>query len=130
MGLKAVALAFLLDCKSTVTALHHQTLTTNPRLQSAADRKKKTREKYPSFEKCKNHFDSCFLSIITHCETCISKLSRCCTDETPLGFHVSRLDGVLKFARGILKHLRGGLKETEQIKHKTNFRLNLKVTFN
>lgn len=53
MGLKAVALAFLLDCKSTVTALHHQTLTTNPRLQAAAADRKKKREKYPSLKNVK-----------------------------------------------------------------------------
>lgn len=66
------------------------------------------------------------LSIITQCKTCISKLSLSCTDETSLGFHVSRLE----FARGISRHLCGRLKETEQLKHKTNFLLNLKVKFN
>lgn len=69
MGLKAVALAFLLGCKSTVTALHHQTLTTNPWLQAAADRgEKKESEKCPSLEKCENHL---LLVVITHCQTCI-----------------------------------------------------------
>lgn len=53
MGLKAVALAFLLDCKSTVTALHHQTLTTNPRLQAAADRKKKREKNTPLLKNVK-----------------------------------------------------------------------------
>lgn len=71
------------------------------------------------------------LSIITHRKAwCISKLSVCCTDETSLRFHVWRLDEVLKFARGILKHLWGRLKETEQINHKTNFLLNLQVMIN
>ena len=42
--LKAVALAFLLDCKSTVTALHHQTLATNPWLQAAAAERKKKKK--------------------------------------------------------------------------------------
>lgn len=68
--------------------------------------------------------------IIMQCETRISKLSLCCSDETSLRFHVSGLDGVLKLARGLLRHLCGRLKETEQIKLKTNFLLNLKVTFN
>ena len=40
------------------------------------------------------------LGIITPGVTCISKLSLCCTDETPSGFHVSRLDGVLSLQRG------------------------------
>lgn len=44
------------------------------------------------------------LAIITQREACISKLSPCCTDETSLGFHVSRLDGVL--------NLQGGFQDT------------------
>lgn len=51
-----------------------------------------------------------------------------CTAEAYLGFHVSMAWWGVEFARGILRHLCGRLKETDHIKHKkNNFLLNLKV---
>lgn len=40
------------------------------------------------------------LGVITHCQTRISKLSLCCTDEMSYGFHVSRLGGMVNLQGG------------------------------
>lgn len=127
-----MALAFLLHCKSTVTALHHQTLTTNLRLQSAADRKKKKKEeeeKYPSFLKnvkftLTHAFGYNYALQDMHQQTFPTLYSRGFFRVSCLKARTS-----VEFARGIFRHLCGRLKEAEQIKH-TNFLLNLKVMFN
>lgn len=117
VGLKAVALAVLLHCKSTATALHHQTLTTNPRLQAAADRKKRNT---PALRKnlkiTLSHAFGCIYALWDTYQQTFPVLYRWVLRVSCLGAWWG-----VGFARGIF-FLCGMLKETEQI-------LNLKVMF-